>query len=124
MKPSVWPSPSRDVQEIMDLARYPDGSAWFGMWLADHQMIDTGDLPAVGGHSHDCWVPIPAVAALTRCMGVGSLVTPTSVHHAALLANRARTADHVSVDRIVLGLGVGWQKNEHTSLGFELVPPG
>jgi len=51
------------------------------------------------------------------------LVSPTSVHHPAVLANRAATIDHVSRGRMVLGLGAGWQINEHKAYGIPLEPP-
>ena len=49
-------------------------------------------------------------------MRVGTLVAPTSVHHPAVLANRAATIDHISNGRFVLGLGAGWQINEHKDM--------
>jgi alkanesulfonate monooxygenase SsuD/methylene tetrahydromethanopterin reductase-like flavin-dependent oxidoreductase (luciferase family) len=50
-------------------------------------------------------------------------VSPTSVHHPALLANRAVTIDHISNGRMVLGVGAGWQINEHHAYGIELQAP-
>jgi alkanesulfonate monooxygenase SsuD/methylene tetrahydromethanopterin reductase-like flavin-dependent oxidoreductase (luciferase family) len=51
-------------------------------------------------------------------------VSPTSVHHPAVLANRAATIDHISDGRMVLGIGAGWQINEHHAYGIELQEPG
>jgi alkanesulfonate monooxygenase SsuD/methylene tetrahydromethanopterin reductase-like flavin-dependent oxidoreductase (luciferase family) len=52
------------------------------------------------------------------------MVSPVSIHHPVLLAKRAITTDHVSGGRAVLGLGAGWQENEHSSFGFPLLDAG
>jgi alkanesulfonate monooxygenase SsuD/methylene tetrahydromethanopterin reductase-like flavin-dependent oxidoreductase (luciferase family) len=67
---------------------------------------------------------LPAIAAVTERVRVGPLVSPTSVHHPAVLANRAATIDHLSNGRFVLGMGAGWQINEHQAYGIELQAPG
>ena len=72
---------------------------------------------------HECWSILPAVAAVTETVRLGPLVAPTSVHHPALLANRAVTIDHLSNGRMVLGLGAGWQINEHRAYGMDLEAP-
>src|SRR3954470_12550300 len=90
------------------------------VWLADHYMPDTGTTEPASGDLHEVWGLLPAVAAVTERVRVGTLVSPTSVHHPALLANRASTVDHVSGGRMVLGIGAGWQLNEHAAYGFHL----
>jgi len=123
MKFSVWPSPARSVDEILDLARFADSTGWYGFWFADHYMPDTGTEEFKTGDVHECWTILPAVAAVTEHMRLGPLVAPTSIHHPALLANRAATLDHLANGRAVLGMGAGWQINEHKAYGFELEPP-
>ena len=123
MEFSVWPSPSRPIDEVFTLARNADASGWFGFWFADHYMPNTGDESVKAGDVHEVWSVLPAVAALTKSIRIGSLVSPTSVHHPAVLANRSTTLDHVSDGRMVLGLGAGWQINEHRAYGIELEAP-
>ena len=123
MRFSVWPAPARPATEILDLARAADNLGWFGFWFADHYMTDTGSTALAPGDSHEVWGILPAVAAVTSNLRIGPLVSPTSVHHPALLANRAATIDHVSGGRMVLGLGAGWQINEHHAYGIELEEP-
>ncbi len=124
MRFSVWPSPARPVNEVLDLARLTDDLGWFGFWFADHYMGNSGSTELVAGDSHEAWAILPAVAAVTSKMRLGPLVSPTSVHHPALLANRSATIDHLSNGRMVLGLGAGWQINEHHAYGIELEAPG
>ena len=101
-----------------------DAEGWYGLWYADHYMPNTGDESFEPGDVYECWSMLPAVACATSTIRLGSLVSPTSVHHPALLANRAATIDHLSAGRMVLGLGAGWQINEHTAYGIELEAPG
>ena len=124
MRFSVWPSPTRPVSEILDTARMADANGWFGVWFADHYMPNTGTEEVDDGDTHEAWAILPAIAAATERVRIGPLVSPTSVHHPALLANRAVSIDHVSNGRFVLGLGAGWQINEHRAYGIELQEPG
>ena len=124
MKFSVWPNPARPTSEILDLARMVDAEGWFGMWFADHYMPNTGSETIEPGDVHECWAILPAIAAVTDRIRLGSLVAPTSIHHPAVLANRAATIDHISNGRMVLGIGAGWQINEHRAYGIELEEPG
>ena len=124
MKFSIWPSPARPVQEVLDLARMGDTGGWHCFWYADHYMENTGDESFKPGPVHECWTILPAIAAVTERIRLGPLVSPTSVHHPALLANRAATLDQLSNGRFVLGLGAGWQINEHQAYGIELEAPG
>jgi probable F420-dependent oxidoreductase len=124
MKFSVWPNPARPTAEILDLARFADAEGWYGMWFADHYMPNTGSEAIEPGDVHECWAILPAIAAVTERIRLGSLVAPTSVHHPAVLANRAATIDHVSNGRMVLGIGAGWQINEHKAYGIDLEEPG
>ncbi len=124
MKFSLWPNMNRSTDEVLDLARLVDDEGWFGIWYADHYMPNTGSEEIASGDTHECWAMLPAIAAVTRRVRVGPLVAPTSVHHPAVLANRSATLDHLSGGRFVLGLGAGWQINEHRAYGIELEPPG
>ena len=124
MKFSLWPNDSRTPAEVLEQARVADGTGWHGVWLADHYMPNTGDTTPARGDTFECWALLAALAAVTERVRIGTLVSPTSVHHPALLAKRASTIDWLSGGRMVLGLGAGWQINEHHAYGIELEPPG
>ena len=123
MKLSLWPSSANDASDILAEARAADADGWHGVWLADHYMPNTGDLTRADGPTLEAWGLLPAVAAVTSRVRVGPLVSPTTIHHPALLAKRSSAIDHVSGGRFVLGLGAGWQANEHDAYGFELPGP-
>jgi probable F420-dependent oxidoreductase len=123
MKFSIWPNPERPPAEVLDLARMADADGWHCLWYADHYMPNSGGEEVLPGDVHECWAMLPAIAAVTERVRIGSLVAPTSVHHPAVLANRAATIDRISNGRMVLGIGAGWQINEHHAYGIELEEP-
>jgi len=124
VKFSLWPNIDRAPADLLEQVRVADDTGWYGVWLADHYMPNTGDTTPARGDAYECWALLPALAAVTERIRIGTLVSPTSVHHPALLAKRASTVDRLSGGRMVLGLGAGWQINEHYAYGIELEPPG
>ena len=121
---SIWPNPNRSPAEVLDLARFADDGDWHCLWYADHYMPNTGDESFEPGDVHECWSILAAIGAVTERVRFGPLVAPTSVHHPALLANRASTLDQLSNGRFTLGMGAGWQINEHAAYGIDLEPAG
>jgi len=124
VKFSLWPSNTRAPADVLEDVRGAEANGWCGVWLADHYMPNTGDTTPARGDVYECWALLPALAAVTERVRIGTLVSPTSIHHPALLAKRAATIDQLSGGRFVLGLGAGWQLNEHHAYGIELEPPG
>jgi alkanesulfonate monooxygenase SsuD/methylene tetrahydromethanopterin reductase-like flavin-dependent oxidoreductase (luciferase family) len=124
VKFSLWPFNGRAPADVLAEVREADAGGWYGVWLADHYMPDTGDATPARGDIYEVWGLLPAMAAVSERVRIGTLVSPTSVHHPALLAKRAATIDQLSGGRMVLGLGAGWQINEHHVYGIELEPPG
>lgn len=74
--------------------------------------------------SLDAWTTIAALAAVTERLRLGTMVSPATFRHPALLAKAVVTADHVSGGRVELGIGAGWWEREHEAYGFELPPVG
>jgi probable F420-dependent oxidoreductase len=124
VKFSLWPRNDRTPADLLEEVRAAEASGWHGVWLADHYMPNTGGAAPARGDTYECWALLPALAAVTGRIRIGTLVSPTSVHHPALLAKRAATIDRLSGGRMVLGLGAGWQINEHLAYGIELEAPG
>lgn len=120
MEFSLWPAEWRSWSEVQRLARLCERDGWHGMWFADHLMLDTGSDEPSEGDCLDAWALLPAVAAITERVRLGPLVAPVTYRHPATLASAAATLAQISGDRFVLGVGAGWQKNEHTRYGFDL----
>jgi F420-dependent oxidoreductase-like protein len=90
-----------------------------GMFRSDHYesvmgMRERGSL--------DAWATLAALAARTRRIRLGTLVSPATFRHPSVLAKMVATVDHVSGGRAELGLGAGWHEGEHRAYGFEFPP--
>ncbi len=114
MRFSVWPSPTQSFEEILEIARHAESTGWDGLWYADHFMPDADDTSAPWP---EAWTTLAAVAASVPRIRLGTLVTGNTYRHPAVLAKMAATVDHISHGRVVLGLGAGWQENEHRQYG-------
>jgi F420-dependent oxidoreductase-like protein len=74
--------------------------------------------------SLDAWATIAALGAVTERLRLGTLVSPATFRHPAVLAKLVVTADHISGGRVELGIGAGWWEREHEAYGFDLPPVG
>src|SRR5215831_16061226 len=88
-------------------------------WDCDHYVQPSRpDGPYFEG-----WTLLAALAARTRRIRLGVLVSSNTFRHPALLAKEAVTVDHVSDGRLEVGIGAGWYVPEHTAFGLEFPPP-
>lgn len=117
MRLSLWPTTQQSWADLLDAARHASDTGWDGVWVADHFMPSGGDLdrPML-----ECWTVLAGLATTVPHLRLGSLVTGNTYRHPAVLANMAATVDQLSGGRVVLGLGAGWQQNEHEAYGIPL----
>ena len=118
----LWRCASRSGRR--PTARHAESTGWDGLWVADHFMGNVpGPLPAEVP-TLEAGSLVAALAAAVDRVRIGTLVYGNTYRHPAVLANMAATVDHVSGGRFVLGIGTGWQVNEHEQYGIELPPVG
>jgi F420-dependent oxidoreductase-like protein len=116
MRFSFWASPTQPWNDVLDLARHVERKGWYGIWYADHFMPNDGNLSTPWNES---WTALSALAAAVPRLRLGPLVAGNTYRHPAVLAKMAATLDQISGGRAVLGLGAGWQENEHRAYGIE-----
>jgi alkanesulfonate monooxygenase SsuD/methylene tetrahydromethanopterin reductase-like flavin-dependent oxidoreductase (luciferase family) len=66
----------------------------------------------------DAWTTLAGLAAQTSRVRLGTLVSPVTFRHPAVLAKSAVTVDHISGGRVEVGMGAGWMEPEHSAYGF------
>jgi len=110
-----------------------EGVSWDD-WLALAQTCEKHGVEALFRSDHylsgidparaalDAWAVIPALAARTDRLELGTLVSPVTFRPAAVLANASKTAHEISGGRISLGMGTGWMEAEHEAFGFPFPP--
>jgi F420-dependent oxidoreductase-like protein len=120
MRFSIWPSPTRPWNEILELAQHCETTGWDGVYFADHFMPNGQDASPLDGDTLECWSVMAALAATVPRVRLATLVTSVTYRHPTVLANIAAAVDNISGGRLLLGIGAGWQENEHAAYGLRL----
>jgi F420-dependent oxidoreductase-like protein len=116
---SLWALRQQSAWQTVQLAQHAEQTGWDGFWVADHFMPLDGDLdrPRL-----EAWSLVAALAVAVPRIRIGTLVAGNTYRHPAVLAKAAVTVDELSGGRLALGLGAGWQQNEHRAYGIPFPP--
>ena len=115
MKFSFWPRPTHTFDRLLTLAHHAEQTGWHGLWLADHFMPNAEDTSAPWP---EAFTTLAALAATVPRLIICTLVAGNTYRHPAVLSKMAVTIYHISGGRMVLGIGAGWQENEHQKYGI------
>jgi F420-dependent oxidoreductase-like protein len=100
---------------VLDLWRHLEQAGWDVACVTDHFMPNTRDRD---GAVLESWSTLAALAALIPRMRVGTIVLGNTYRTPAIVAKMAAQVDIISGGRLLLGLGAGWQQNEHDAYGI------
>ena len=102
-------------EQWVALGRAAEAAELDGLFRSDHySSINRGD-PA---GALDAWVTLGALATCTQRIRLGTLVSPVTFRHPAVLAKAVVSVDHISRGRVELGIGTGWYEPEHRAYGL------
>ncbi len=107
-------------RQVLDEFQMAEEMGFDHAWLVDH-LVDTDGPPENG--CLEGWTLLSAIAAKTSRIRLGTLVSSNTFRHPALLLKEAVTVDHVSDGRLILGIGTGWNVDEHQRYGIDLPEP-
>jgi probable F420-dependent oxidoreductase len=108
--------PARSVRALLALAEHAEAVGLDSVWVCDHFFSNVPGEPREG--IHEAWTILSALAVRTGRVELGTLVMCMSYRPPALLAKMAATADAVSGGRVMLGVGSGWNEEEHRAFGY------
>lgn len=103
---------------IVEMAAAGEESGFSSLWVMDHLY----QLPALGGEDSpmlEAYTVLGALAARTRSVQLGTLVTGVTYRNPAILAKQVTTLDIVSSGRAILGIGAAWHDIEHVAFGVD-----
>ena len=106
-------------EQTVERWQYFEQLRFDSVWDCDHFQQPS----RLQGPYFEGWTLLAALAARTKTIRIGVLVTSNTFRHPALLAKQAVTVDHISNGRLELGLGAGWFVAEHENFGIPFPEP-
>ncbi|HEU0074841.1 MAG TPA: TIGR03560 family F420-dependent LLM class oxidoreductase [Dehalococcoidia bacterium] len=121
MEFSAWPSVTNAWPQLLAEATHIEKAGWKGLWIGDHFMPNQADT---SGYWQESWTVLAALAASVPRLRLGTLVTGNTYRNPCILAKQVAQVDVISGGRVTLGIGAGWQENEHVAYGIPYLTPG
>jgi alkanesulfonate monooxygenase SsuD/methylene tetrahydromethanopterin reductase-like flavin-dependent oxidoreductase (luciferase family) len=108
--------------EVADAARTAERLGFDAFYATDHLMGVAGFAPELG--VLDALSLAVALGPVTERIRLGCMVSPVTMRHPVMLARALQTLDVITGGRAEIGLGAGWNAEEHEAFAFGFPPPG
>jgi len=115
----IEPQQGLSYGDHIAIARRAEANGLETLFRSDHYASFPG--PA-GMPTTDAWAVLAGLARDTDRIGLGTLVSPVTFRHPGNLAKVATTVDVMSGGRLEVGVGAGWNEQEHRQLGLPFPP--
>jgi F420-dependent oxidoreductase-like protein len=115
--------PADLFDHVAGLAVAAEDAGFDAVWVMDHFF----QLPSLGGPDQpmlEAYTLLGGLAARTRRVQLGTLVTGVTYRNPAILAKIVTTLDVISRGRAILGIGAAWYDVEHQGLGVDFPADG
>jgi F420-dependent oxidoreductase-like protein len=113
------PQQGLSYEDQLAIVRRAEAAGFEAFFRSDHYQSFPGPS---GEPTTDAWAVLAGLARETSRIGLGVLMSPVTFRHPGNLAKVVTTVDEMSGGRIELGLGAGWNDEEHAQLGLPFPP--
>jgi alkanesulfonate monooxygenase SsuD/methylene tetrahydromethanopterin reductase-like flavin-dependent oxidoreductase (luciferase family) len=102
-------------EDQLAIVRRAHAAGFESFFRSDHY----AGFPGEGeGPTTDAWTVLAGLARETQGISLGTLVSPVSFRHPGNFAKVVTTVDHMSGGRLEVGVGAGWNDDDHLPLGL------
>lgn len=109
------PQQGLSYAEQLDLARLAEALGFEAFFRSDHYRSFPGPD---NSPTTDAWTVLAGIARETTRIRLGTLVSPVTFRHPGSFAKVVTTVDEMSGGRIEVGVGAGWNDQEHSQFGL------
>ena len=100
-------------------AKRAEANGFDAFFRSDHFSSFPGES---GQPTTDAWTVLAGLARETERITLGALVSPVTFRHPGVFAKVVTTVDEMSGGRVEVGVGAGWNDEEHRQLGLDFPP--
>jgi F420-dependent oxidoreductase-like protein len=109
------PQQGYSYEDILETALAAEQAGFETFFRSDHYISFPGDPDL---RTTDAWTTLAGLARDTTRIGLGSMVSPVTFRIPGSFAKVVATVDEMSGGRVEMGVGAGWNDEEHAALGI------